>query len=89
MTTAGSIDLSRFVDFEPVEDGCWYRVSSGDHRIGQPGQVVGVIRLRHCSAYEVVLRHACGKTDSYSPFNLLPMTQEEVSLIVRQLQLAL
>jgi hypothetical protein len=70
-TIAAASLIARFVDVTLVDDGCWYRVSAGDQRAGQRGKVIAIIGFKHTGGYEVVMQMENGKTDSFSPTQLL------------------
>lgn len=70
------VDLARLVDYTAVEDGSWYRVGSGNGRVGQVGQQIGVIALRHSPGYEVVMHMQNGRVESFAPHNLFPLRSE-------------
>ncbi|MBN9365431.1 MAG: hypothetical protein J0H59_00185 [Comamonadaceae bacterium] len=53
------------------------------------GQVVGIIQLKHSPGYEIVMRMATGKIDTFSPHGLLPIRSEELAKVSRQLMLSL
>lgn len=67
-----TLDISRFVEVEEVQNGPRYRVGAGTKNAGQEGRVIAVIRLRHNPGYEVVLHLDNGKQESFSPMQLFP-----------------
>lgn len=86
---AGSVDLSRLVRYEEVANGSWFRVGSGDSRVGDVGQVIGIVSLKHGSDYSVVLRLADGAVDSFAPMQLFPAKADDISVVGRTVQLPL
>lgn len=72
-----SIDLARFVDFNPIPDPQRRRVAGMGRRGQQVGTEVGIIALRHSAGYEVVLQFADGKLDSFNPHELFPVLEGE------------
>lgn len=85
------VDLSKLVRYEEVTNGAWYRVGSGNARVGSYGRTIGIIALKHSSGYEVVLQLTDGTVDTFSPMQLFPAKDDEIpeTDTINQLQLAL
>lgn len=72
-----TVDLGRFVKFEPASSDQHYRVGGeGGRRSGEIGLCAGTIGLRHSSGYEVLLQFADGSLDSFRPHDLFPIVDE-------------
>lgn len=63
------IDLSRFVTFEPARFPVVYQI--GGTR--KQGRMVGTIRLKHSSGYEILLKDEDGKITSHNPYTIFPV----------------
>lgn len=68
-------ELARLVRFEAITNGQQWRVGGVGVRSGQTGRAVGIIALKHSAGYEVVLRFADGKHDTFSPMTLFPVLE--------------
>lgn len=62
--------LQKCVDIAYIEDGPRYIVGSGDKRMGQRGQLVATVGIKHGGGYVVVLNLDNGKLDSFNPMGV-------------------
>lgn len=69
--------LSRCVTIEYVEGGPRYSAASGDKRMGQRGQLIATVGLKHAQGYVAVLKLDSGKLDCFNPMGLFPETQQQ------------
>lgn len=77
MPVTTTIDVRRFVRFEPIEDGRQVFVSGmGGKRSQERGTTIGIISLRRAGSYEVLVQFADGKIESFTPMSLFPVTEE-------------
>ena len=69
--------LSRCVTIEYVENGPRYVAASGDKRMGQRGQLIATVGLKHAEGYVAVLKLDSGKLDCFNPMGLFPDVHSE------------
>lgn len=64
--------LRRFVDVTIDPNAETWKVMKTCSRMGEIGRAVAVIGLKHSSGYEIVIRFADGKMESFTAMDLYP-----------------
>ena len=67
------IDIARLVEVE-MHDGNEVRIGAGSRHSGQYGRIIGTIRLKHGSGYELIVQLDSGAIETFRPFDLYPIT---------------